>query len=84
MSTFFILVFVALIGFIILSQVLIRVGMLMARSNVYVVLKTGFSLVLALTSCLMAYGVFEALRRARLVSRPLGILENNAIGSAIR
>ena len=57
------------------------VGMLMALSNVYVVLKTGFSLGLALTSCLMAYGVFEAMRRAKLVSRPLGILENNAIGS---
>lgn len=57
------------------------VGMLMALSNVYVVLKTGFSLGLALTSCLTAYGVLEALRRARLVSHPLGILENNAIGS---
>jgi uncharacterized oligopeptide transporter (OPT) family protein len=55
--------------------------MLMALSNVYVVLKTGFSLGLALTSCLMAYGVFEVMGRARIVSRPLGILENNAIGS---
>lgn len=57
------------------------VGMLMALSNVYVVLKTGFSLGLALTSCLMAYATFEMLRRIGLTRRPLAILENNAIGS---
>ena len=57
------------------------VGMLMALSNVYVVLKTGFSLGLALTSCLTAYAVFEALGRTRIIKRPLAILENNAIGS---
>ncbi len=37
-------------------------GAVMALSNVYVVLKTGFSLGVTLTSCLLAFAVFEGLR----------------------
>src|SRR5664280_2488718 len=57
------------------------VGAIMSLSNVYVVLKTGWSLGVTLTSCVIAFAVFELLHAMRLVKRPLGILENNAVGS---
>ena len=57
------------------------VGAIMSLSNVYVVLKTGWSLGVTLTSCVIAFALFELLHAMRLVKRPLGILENNAVGS---
>lgn len=56
-------------------------GMLMCLSNLYVVLKTGWSIGVTVTACIMAYGAFAALRGARLIRRDFGILENNAMGS---
>jgi uncharacterized oligopeptide transporter (OPT) family protein len=57
------------------------VGAIMSLSNVYVVLKTGWSLGVTLTSCIIAFALFELLHALHIVKRPLGILENNAVGS---
>ena len=56
-------------------------GGLLALSNVYVVLKTGWSLGVLLTSTLLAFSIFRLLTRLGLVKQPLGILENTAVAS---
>ena len=58
-------------------------GMIMACSNVYVSLKVGWSLGVAITSCILAYTAFATLHK--LLPRlfpPFSILENNAMQSA--
>lgn len=57
----------------------IVVGALMCLSNIYVFFKTGWSLGVTLTACLIGFSVFELARRSRLVREPLGMLENNAM-----
>jgi len=57
------------------------IGALMSLSNVYVVLKTGWSLGVTLTSSIVAFALFELLRALRFSKRPLGILENNAVAT---
>jgi len=57
------------------------IGALMSLSNVYVVLKTGWSLGVTLTSTIIAFAAFELLRAMRLSKHSLGILENNAVAS---
>jgi OPT family oligopeptide transporter len=57
-------------------------GMLMCLSNAYVGLKAGWSLGVAITSCVLAYSIFAAVHR--LFPRwfpPFSILENNAMQS---
>src|SRR5689334_21937126 len=51
----------------------------MCLSNIYVFFKTGWSLGVTLTACILAFALFQALQAARLVRRPLSILENNAL-----
>jgi OPT family oligopeptide transporter len=57
-------------------------GMLMACSNVYVGLKSGWGLGVAITSCIMAWSIFAVLH-AMLpkLFPPYSILENNAMQS---
>jgi uncharacterized oligopeptide transporter (OPT) family protein len=55
------------------------IGAVMCLSNVYVFFKTGWSLGVTLTACILAFGVFGALRATGLVRRPLSALENNAL-----
>lgn len=55
------------------------IGAVMCLSNIYVFFKTGWSLGVTLTACLLAFAVFQALQAARLTRRPLGVLENNAL-----
>ena len=57
-------------------------GMLMACSNVYVGLKSGWGLGVTVTSCVLAYTIFASLTRMmpRLFP-PFTILENNAMQS---
>nr|MBA2539468.1 OPT/YSL family transporter [Deltaproteobacteria bacterium] len=55
------------------------IGALMCLSNLYVFFKTGWSLGVTLTACILAFGAFQLLQRARIVRRPLGALENNAL-----
>ncbi len=59
------------------------IGALMSLSNVYVVLKTGWSLGVTLTSSIVAFALFELLRALRFSKRPLGILENNAVATVV-
>ena len=57
-------------------------GSLLSMSNVYVGLKSGWSLGVAITACVLAFGAFATLHRAfpRRFG-PFGILENNAMQS---
>ncbi|HSQ67305.1 MAG TPA: OPT family oligopeptide transporter [Polyangiaceae bacterium] len=57
------------------------IGAVLCASNVYVVLKTGWSLGVTLSSTIIAFGLFRALRAARLVRHPLGVLENTTVSS---
>src|SRR5262249_28316455 len=57
------------------------IGMVMCLSNLYVVLKTGWSMGVTVTACILAFGAFSALRAARLTSGEFTALENNAMGS---
>jgi OPT family oligopeptide transporter len=55
------------------------IGATMCLSNLYVFFKTGWSLGVTLTACLLAFASFRLLQALRLVRRPLGALENNAL-----
>ncbi len=55
------------------------IGAAMSLSNLYVFFKTGWSMGVTLTACILAFSLFQFLRATRLVSRPLGALENNAL-----
>ena len=54
-------------------------GCALCLSNVYVFFKTGWSMGVTLTACILAFALFEGLFKARLVKNRLGILENNAL-----
>ena len=57
-------------------------GMLMACSNVYVGLKSGWGMGVAITSCIMAWSIFAVLHKAFPKLFPkYSILENNAMQS---
>ncbi len=56
-------------------------GAVMCLSNLYVVLKTGWSFGVTITSCILAYALFRLLTAARLARTELTILENNAMAS---
>lgn len=55
------------------------IGAVMCLSNIYVFFKTGWSLGVTLTACILAFAVFKILAAARLTKTPLGVLENNAL-----
>jgi len=55
------------------------IGAAMCLSNLYVFFKTGWSMGVTLTACILAFGTFQGLQALRLVKRPLGVLENNAL-----
>jgi len=55
------------------------IGGAMCLSNLYVFFKTGWSMGVTLTACILGFGVFQLLEATRLVKKPLGILENNAL-----
>ena len=57
------------------------IGAVMCAANVYVVLKTGWSLGVTLSSTVIAFGLFRAMNAGRLVRRPLGMLENTTVSS---
>jgi uncharacterized oligopeptide transporter (OPT) family protein len=57
------------------------IGGVMCLSNLYVFFKTGWSLGVTLTACILAFALFEFFRVARLTSSEFTILENNAMGS---
>ncbi|MCK6547521.1 OPT/YSL family transporter [Myxococcota bacterium] len=57
------------------------IGGVLCLSNVYVVLKTGWSLGVTLTSSILAFALFRALRAVGLVKRPFSVLENVMMAS---
>jgi uncharacterized oligopeptide transporter (OPT) family protein len=57
------------------------IGAVMCLSNLYVILKTGWSLGVTLTACILAFATFGALRGVGLLKRDFTMLENNAMGS---
>ncbi|MCE9666594.1 OPT/YSL family transporter [Myxococcus stipitatus] len=57
------------------------IGAVMCLSNLFVVLKTGWSLGVTITSCILAFGVFGSLRKLGLLKKDFTDLENNAMGS---
>ncbi|MET0404578.1 MAG: OPT family oligopeptide transporter, partial [Cystobacter sp.] len=57
------------------------IGAVMCLSNLYVILKTGWSLGVTLTACILAFATFGALRGVGLLKQEFTTLENNAMGS---
>ena len=55
------------------------IGGVMSLSNIYVFFKTGWSLGVTLTACILAFAVFRLGEWVRIVQRPLGVQENNAL-----
>jgi OPT family oligopeptide transporter len=51
----------------------------MCLSNIYVFFKTGWSMGVTLTACILAWAVFKGLAAAKVTKTPLGVLENNAL-----
>jgi uncharacterized oligopeptide transporter (OPT) family protein len=56
-------------------------GAVMALSNLYVILKTGWSLGVTITACILAFAFFRAARAAGIARSEFGPLENNAMAS---
>ncbi|MDD5628347.1 MAG: OPT/YSL family transporter [Elusimicrobia bacterium] len=56
-------------------------GGFMSLSNLYVALKTGWSIGVSITSAILAFALFAVLFRLRLVRRHFGMLENNIMQS---
>jgi len=56
-------------------------GGFMCLSNLYVSLKTGWSMGVAITAVILAFAIFTALAKVRIVKRHFGILENNIMQS---
>jgi OPT family oligopeptide transporter len=57
-------------------------GAVMSLSNLYVGLKTGWGLGIAITSCILSFALGAVLRRIGLLNSNLSILENNCMQSA--
>ncbi|MDY7225608.1 OPT family oligopeptide transporter [Hyalangium rubrum] len=57
------------------------IGGVMCLSNLYVILKMGWSMGVTITSCILAYTVFSVLRQLKLLRTEFTPLENNAMGS---
>lgn len=57
------------------------IGMVMCLSNLYVILKTGWSMGVTVTACILAFTFFNVMRELRLFKQEFSPLENNAMGS---
>jgi len=57
------------------------IGAVMCLSNLYVVLKTGWSMGVTITACILAYGFFRLTKVLYPRTREFSSLENNAMGS---
>ncbi len=56
-------------------------GAIMSLSNLYVGLKTGWGLGVAITACILSYAIWTSLRKIGLAKSDMSILENNAMQS---
>lgn len=57
------------------------IGVVMCLSNLYIVLKTGWSIGVTVTACIVAWALFSSLAALRVTKRPFGLLENNMTGT---
>ncbi|HET6221457.1 MAG TPA: OPT family oligopeptide transporter, partial [Dongiaceae bacterium] len=57
-------------------------GGILAVANMYIGLKIGWSMGMAITSTILAFALFRALHLAGIVKDELGMLENNTVASA--
>jgi OPT family oligopeptide transporter len=55
------------------------IGIVMCVSNLYVFFKTGWSMGVTITAAILGWAAFKMLTATRIVRRPLGGLENNAL-----
>src|SRR6185503_610860 len=55
------------------------IGGVMCLSNIYVFFKTGWSMGVTLTACILAWATFKGLAAAKVPKEPLGVLQNNAL-----
>ncbi len=56
-------------------------GFFLAFTNLYIGLKTGWHLGVAITASILSFSIWSALHRARIVKTPMSILENNCMQS---
>ncbi|MBI5239144.1 MAG: OPT/YSL family transporter [Elusimicrobia bacterium] len=56
-------------------------GGVLSLSNLYVALKTGWSIGVSITSAILAFAIFAILFRLKLVRKHFGMLENNVMQS---
>jgi OPT family oligopeptide transporter len=57
-------------------------GSVMALSNLYVGLKTGWGLGVAITACILSYAIWQVFLKIGLAKTPMTVLENNCMQSA--
>jgi len=57
-------------------------GFLLAFTNLYIGLKTGWGLGVAITACILSYAIWTVLEKAGVAKTPMTILENNCMQSA--
>ena len=55
------------------------IGIVMCVSNLYVFFKTGWSMGVTITAAILGWAAFKMLTATRIIQRPLGALENNAL-----
>lgn len=55
------------------------IGAVMCLSNLYIFLKAGWSMGVTVTACILGFSLFRLLEILRLVRKPLGVTENNAL-----
>ncbi len=56
-------------------------GFLLAFTNVYIGLKTGWHLGVAITACILSFSIWTGLLRTGVVKSPMSILETNCMAS---
>jgi uncharacterized oligopeptide transporter (OPT) family protein len=56
-------------------------GFLLSFTNLYIGLKTGWGLGVAITACILSFTIWNALLKAKLARSPMSILENNCMQS---
>jgi uncharacterized oligopeptide transporter (OPT) family protein len=56
-------------------------GFFLALTNLYIGLKTGWHIGVALTACILSFSIHNFLRHVGLSRSPMGILENNCVQS---
>lgn len=56
-------------------------GFLLAFTNLYIGLKTGWHLGIAITACILSYAIWSALQSIGVARSPMTILENNCMQS---